>query len=127
MSALAAWGFVGITAALAVLQAALIAGAPLGHLAWGGQHRVLPQNLRVSSGIAIVLYALFSAIILMRAGLVPAWPDMAWIIPLAWALVAYLALGTAMNALSRSRAERLVMTPVALILLALAAIVALGA
>ena len=35
-----------LMAALAVFQAALIAGAPLGRFAWGGQHDVLPAKLR---------------------------------------------------------------------------------
>ncbi|WP_244292716.1 hypothetical protein [[Micrococcus luteus] ATCC 49442] len=47
---------------MAVFQAALIAGAPLGHLVWGGRHKVLPPNLRIGSAVSIVLYALFAYI-----------------------------------------------------------------
>ncbi len=51
-----------LLAALAGFQAALLAGAPLGEYAWGGQHRVLPRRLRIGSAVAIVLYLLFAVI-----------------------------------------------------------------
>ena len=49
--------------ALAAFQAVLIAGMPVGHFAWGGQHRVLPPRLRIGSAASIVIYAVFAAII----------------------------------------------------------------
>lgn len=127
MTIFAAYCFVTITVALAVFQLALALGAPLGHFAWGGQHRVLPKNLRYGSLISIGLYAVFSLIVLMRAGLVTPWPGTAWIVPAIWVLVAYLALGIVMNAISRSIPERLVMTPTVLVLFVCALVVALGA
>lgn len=42
-----------LLAGLAVFQGALITGAPLRRMAWGGQHRVLPANLRIGSAISI--------------------------------------------------------------------------
>ena len=118
--------FTILMAGLAIFQLALALGAPLGHFAWGGQHRALPTALRIGSLVAIVLYALFSAIVLMRAGPVQAWPDAGWLDPAAWAVAAYMGLGVVVNAISRSRPERLVMTPLVAVLLALALIVALA-
>lgn len=46
-----------LLAALAAFQVALAAGAPLGRLAWGGRHRVLPTGLRIASGVSVVVYA----------------------------------------------------------------------
>lgn len=111
---------------LAVFQAALVFGAPLGHFAWGGQHRVLPAGLRIGSAVAIMLYVLFTLILLMRAGLVTPWPDMNWITWASWIFVGYLALGVGMNGISRSLPERLTMTPLILVLAVLALIVALS-
>ncbi len=111
---------------LGVFQAALVFGAPLGHFAWGGQHRVLPAGLRIGSAVAIVLYGLFALILLMRAGLVEPWPDMNWTTWASWIIVGYLALGAVMNGISRSLPERLTMTPLVLVLLVLALIVALS-
>ncbi|WP_349627041.1 hypothetical protein [Leifsonia sp. C5G2] len=100
-----------LLAALALFQLALVAGAPWGRLAWGGADRVLPARRRVASAVAIVLYALFAAVFLAVAGMIASGlPDVV-VRVLAWVIVAYLALGTVMNALSRSRPERYAMAP----------------
>lgn len=57
-----------ILAGLAVFQVLLAAGRPLGRFAWGGQHDVLPPNLRTGSLVSILLYAVFAVIILERLG-----------------------------------------------------------
>ncbi len=116
---------VALLAALAVFQLALVAGAPLGRFAWGGQHVVLPSRLRVGSLVSVVLYALFALLLLQAAGVVSPLPDGAADVGL-WVLTGYLALGVALNAISRSRPERLVMTPVALALFAVCLVLARG-
>jgi hypothetical protein len=114
-----------ILAALAVFQAALIAGQPLGRFAWGGQHEILPRNLRIGSAVSILLYAVFAIVILERAGLSQLLPD-----PVAhvgiWVLTAYFLLGILMNGISRSKPERSVMTPVCLVLAGLCLLLALS-
>ena len=116
-----------ILAALAVFQACLSLGAPWGRLAWGGQHEGrLPGRLRVGSVVSIVLYAVFAAFIVDRAGLVDLIPSDRVVRVGTWVLVGYLALGVVMNALSRSTAERAVMTPTALVLAVCAVLVAAG-
>lgn len=115
-----------ILAALALFQLALAAGAPLGRFAWGGAHERLPRRLRIASAASIFLYAVFAFVLLDRAGVADVLPDGASRIA-AWVLTAYFVLGILMNAISRSRSERLVMTPVAVILAVLSAIVAVSA
>lgn len=115
-----------ILGALAVFQAALIAGAPLGHLAWGGRHKVLPPNLRIGSAVSIVLYALFAYIALARAGLAAPLISGTFTDVAAWVLTAYFAVGVVMNGISRSRPERFTMTPVALVLAALYLVLSLS-
>lgn len=112
-----------ILALLAVFQLALAAGAPLGHYAWGGAHRVLPRNLRISSVVSVVIYAVVALVLLDRAGLIELidFDQVA-----AWVVFAYFAAGIVLNAISRSRPERLVMTPIVLVLSALSLLVALG-
>jgi hypothetical protein len=123
----AAWGFCAILVPLAIFQAALAAGAPLGRFAWGGQADTLGTPLRIGSVVAIGLYALFALIVLQRAGLLQLLPlDRPMVGVGAWVIVGYLALGVVVNAISRSKPERYVMTPVALALLALALTVARG-
>jgi hypothetical protein len=103
-----------------------VAGAPLGHFAWGGAHEVLPRRLRVGSLISICLYALFAVIILEKAGMTSVVAtdgvgDLG-----SWVLTGYFLLGVLVNAISRSKPERAVMTPVALTLSVLCLLVAWG-
>jgi hypothetical protein len=120
---IAAWLAGAMFAALAIFQAALVAGAPLGHFAWGGQHRVLAANLRVGSLVSIVLYALFTAIVLQRAGIIAILPAAVADVGI-WVVAAFLALGIPLNAISRSVLERFTMTPVVTVLLVLVLAVA---
>lgn len=109
---------------LAVFQVSLIAGAPLGRFAWGGQHVVLPTTLRIGSAVSLVLYGLFAVLILQVAGALDVLPRGVADVAI-WVLTAYFAVGVLMNGASRSRRERLVMTPVALVLAAVCLVLAL--
>ena len=108
-----------------MFQVALIAGAPIGRFAWGGQHDVLPSRLRIGSAVSIVLYALFAVVLLDRAGVIDVLPDIVSTVG-AWVLVAYFALGIVLNGISRSKPERNLMAPVSLVLAVLSLLVALG-
>lgn len=115
-----------ILTGLAVFQAALAAGAPLGRMAWGGGHTVLPKKLRVASAVSIALYALFAYTALAKAGLAPPLINHTVTGVATWVLTAYFALGIVMNGISRSKPERLVMTPTVLVLTALYLILSLN-
>ena len=115
---------VALLGCLAVFQLLLVAGAPLGRFAWGGQHVVLPVGLRIGSAVAIAIYGVFALLMLQAAGAFTVLPG--GLVGVAmWVLMAYFALGVAMNAASRSRPERLVMTPTALVLAAVCLALAL--
>ena len=126
MTEIAAIAACTILAALAVFQAALIAGAPIGRFAWGGQHELLPRRLRIGSAVSIVLYAAFALVILERAGLVTIFGNTGFLQVACWVLFGYFTLGIVMNVISRSKPERNTMTPVALVLAVLVLVVALG-
>jgi hypothetical protein len=114
-----------LLAGLAVFQLLLAAGRPLGRFAWGGQHEVLPTRLRVGSAISVVLYALIAALVLQAADVIEVFPEAVADVGV-WVVTGYLALGVPLNAISRSRSERLVMTPVVLVLALGCLVVALG-
>jgi hypothetical protein len=126
VTALAAIAATVILGLLAVFQLALIAGAPLGHFAWGGQSRVLGTRLRVGSVISVLLYLIIAGILLERAGVIELVGATAFIQVAAWVVFGYFVLGILMNAISRSKAERFTMTPVVIVLAALSLVVALG-
>lgn len=114
-----------LLAGLTVFQGALINGAPLGRMAWGGQHGVLPANLRIGSAVSIGLYVLFAYAALAKANLAPPLIGESFTSVTIWVMTAYFALGVLVNAISRSKPERLVMTPVSAALAALYLVLAL--
>ena len=114
-----------VLGALAVLQICVAAGAPWGRFVWGGAHRVLPRRLRIASAASVLLYAGFAAVLLSRAGILPGGDSLVFRV-LTWALFAYFGVGIIMNAISRSRAERLTMTPVCLVLTGATLVIALS-
>ncbi len=120
---LAAALLVALLAAMAVFQLALVFGAPLGRFAWGGQHRVLPQRLRVGSALGILIYAAIALIALDRADAV----DVITFSEIAmWVVFGYFAVSIALNAVSRSKQERLTMVPLTIALTALSLILSLS-
>jgi hypothetical protein len=114
-----------ILGGLCVFQVGLAAGAAWGRLAWGGTHVVLPRGFRIASAGSVLIYAGIAFVLLDRAGLVDRLPDHISR-PAAWALVGFFALGIVLNAISRSRPERIVMTPVVALLTLCTLLVALG-
>jgi hypothetical protein len=110
---------------LVCFQVALAAGAPLGNFAWGGAHRVLPKQLRIASAVTTFIYAATALVMLEAAGIVDIVASDAPVRAAMWILVALFALGTVMNAISRSRKER-VMALVALALGGLSLVIARG-
>jgi hypothetical protein len=105
-----------ILAGLAVFQLSLVLGAPFGKFAWEGLYDVLPSKLRIGSLISIILYGIFAMIILIKTGLI----DFASLKGIAnagiWVLTVYFFIGVVMNGISRSKSERMVMTPLSLVL-----------
>jgi hypothetical protein len=118
--------FSTVIALLGVFQLALAIGAPWGRLAWGGGHERLPPALRIGSLISILVYAIFAIIVLEQARLIALLPSAEIASVGIWVIAAYMALGVVVNAISRSRPERFVMTPVALALCATSTVVALA-
>jgi hypothetical protein len=126
VTAFAAIAATVVLALLALFQLALIAGAPLGRFAWGGQYHVLPSRLRLGSVVSIVLYGLFALVLLLRAGVVGTASAAPFVMIAAWAIFAYMLLGIVMNGISRSKPERNTMVPVTLVLAVLTLVVAIG-
>ena len=115
-----------LLAALAVFQVLLVLGAPLGRFAWGGQHRVLPPAQRVGSAISVVVYALIAAVVATRAGMISTDVPETVVEVATWVLVGYFVLGIALNLASKSKPERLVMSPLCAVLAVLCGVVVLG-
>ncbi|HEY4268944.1 MAG TPA: hypothetical protein VGM94_12210 [Galbitalea sp.] len=113
----------GILGLLALLQVALIAGAPLGQFAWGGRHRVLPAQQRFTAVVAILVYAVFALVVLNAVDVVSIFGTIAGRIAV-YVLVAVFFGGFVMSAASGSTRERAAMTPTFIVLAALTLFVA---
>ena len=101
---------------LGVFQLFLALGYPIGRFAWGGKHNVLPKKLRIGSVISILLYIVFAVFILSGSGIIDNVTNMQVTNVAIWVLAVYFTLGVLMNSISRSKSERAVMTPTALVL-----------
>lgn len=122
---IAAWIFTALSIAFMGFQFAVAAGAPLGPYVWGGKHRgVLPPKLRRSSFVAAFVFISLILIILDRAGILNTMPDLLSTVG-TWVVAALLAVNTVANALSPSKKERNVMTPLAAVLAICAIVVGL--
>lgn len=116
MTEIATFLFCLVLVGLAIFQGALIIGAPIGKYAWGGAHTVLPTSLKIGSVISIILYLIFIVIVLDKVEFLTIFKDPVIADAGTWILAAYFYVGVLMNGVSRSRSERNLMTPIALIL-----------
>lgn len=112
--------------AMACFQLLLALGAPLGHMAWGGVHRRLPASLRFGSLIAIGIYLVGILAVLDKTGRTsyfgnPEIPGM-----ILWGLTGLFGLSILGNLASKSRLEKQVMTPVAILFFASCLVLAMG-
>lgn len=105
-----------ILISLAIFQLLLALGFPLGKFAWGGAHKALPSKLRAASLLSIVLYTVFAVFILEKADIIQLINAKFVTETAMWILTTYFFIGIVMNSISRSKGERLVMTPLATVL-----------
>ena len=102
----------GVIATMTVLVAC---GLPLGEFTMGGQHKILPKNLRVVAVISVAIQ-IFAMIIILQAGdFISLWFSFKVTKYICFFFAAYLSLNTIVNMISKSRKERFVMTPLSLI------------
>ena len=102
----------GVIATMTILVAC---GLPLGEFTMGGQHKVLPKNLRVAAVISVAVQIFAMIIILQAGGFISLWFSFKVTKYICFFFAAYLSLNTIMNMISKSRKERFVMTPLSLI------------
>lgn len=119
---------VALFAILTVFQVALAAGLPWGHAAYGGANRVLSRSLRITSGVAILIWIFAIMLIIRRSqGEGLAFLSAGGVGVICWILAGHLAIGTVMNGISRSALERNIWSPASAIALVSVVIVNLQA
>lgn len=96
--------------ALSVFQIALVCGAPLGKVAWGGNHSILPLRLRFAALSATLRYLFIGFIAFDRAGLTTVLPAefTFWVM---WLIVIHLGFSFVLSLFSASFYEKLILAP----------------
>ena len=112
---------------LSIFQLLLALGLPLGRLAYGGKYEKLPNNLRIISLSAIAIFVYAIIIVLERAGLITIFNNPLLVVISIWIIAGYLTFNTLINAISRSKCEKRIMTPISLIVAVCCFIVAIAA
>jgi len=126
MQTIAAHVFAALASIVFCFQVAVVLGAPWGHLTLGGRYSGrLPGRMRGFAAFSALLIALFAAMVLSRAGLVLPGCESAARIGI-WFVFGYSVLGILMNAMSKSRWERILWIPVTALMLVSSLIVAIG-
>jgi hypothetical protein len=111
-----------------IFQALLASGKPWGEWAYGGQNEgVLPRELRISSVLAIFVYLFQILHYLGQAQVIGLFFSTSINEVINWVMVAFFALGTLMNGISRSKKERNLWTPILLVSLICSFLVAFDA
>jgi hypothetical protein len=117
-----------LLAGLVGFQLALAAGLPWGRAAYGGQYELLPDELRVASGVAAIIWSAVALIILRRAGVISfSLLPQSWLAAAVWVVVGILVLAVVMNAITTSAIERAIWLPVSALMLIGTFVVALRA
>ena len=98
-----------------ILSFLIILGLPLGELTMGGQYKVFPKKLRIVLVSQLLLQVFFVIVILQMGGYLPLWFSHKTTRIILIVMAVYLSLNVLMNLASKSRKERLIMTPLSLI------------
>ena len=98
-----------------ILSFLIILGLPLGELTMGGRYKVFPKKLRIVLVSQLLLQVFFVIVILQMGGYLPLWFSFKTTRIILIVMAVYLSLNVLMNLASKSRKERLIMTPLSLI------------
>jgi hypothetical protein len=101
---------------MSIFQLLLVLGLPYGRLAYGGKYEKLPSKMKITSLIGIVIFIFASLSVLERAEIIIIFNNLMFVTVFVWIIAVYLAFITFMNAVSKSKWEKLIMTPISLTL-----------
>lgn len=100
---------------VAIFEVLLILGLPIGEFTMGGQHKVLPPMYRMFAASSILAQLFGAAILLQAGGFMDMWFSAGVTKIICFVFAGFFLLNTFMNAISKSKKEKYIMTPLALI------------
>lgn len=95
---------------ISFFQVLLSLGYPLGEYAMGGYYKVLPKKLRIVSVINAIILLFMGFVFLQHTDVLSGFDFLPTNI-LVWVITIFLGFNTIANLISRSKKERLIMTP----------------
>lgn len=95
---------------IAVFQVLLSLGYPLGEFAMGGYYKILPKKFRVVSVVNAIILLFMSVVFLQHSNVLQGLNFIPTNI-LVWVITIFLGLNTIANLVSKSKKERIIMTP----------------
>jgi len=101
---------------MSIFQLLLVLGLPFGRLAYSGKYEKLPSKMKIISLVGIVIFVFATLSVLERAGIITIFNNLMLVTVFIWIIAVYLAINTLMNAISKSKWEKLIMTPISLTL-----------
>jgi hypothetical protein len=110
---------------VAVFQVLLSFGFPLGEFAMGGYYKVLPKTLRIVSALNALILIFMGFVFLQHTNVINGLDFLSTNI-LVWVITMFLGVNTIANLISRSKKERLFMTPLSGFTFILCLIIALS-
>lgn len=104
-----------LLAGIAIFQVLLMFGYPLSEATMGGKYKILPKRLRFASAVSSLILLLMGFVYLQSAKLITS--EIAFLPTniLVWVFTAYLGINTIANLASKSKKEKLIMTPISAI------------
>lgn len=98
-----------------ILYILLILGMPLGEYVMGGQHRVMPVKNRIMTTIAVIIQLFGIAVLLHGGGIIDTGLPFNVVKISCYIFAIYLSLNVLMNIASKSKKEKIFMTPLSLV------------
>ncbi|MFL7839212.1 MAG: hypothetical protein ACK2U0_15295 [Candidatus Promineifilaceae bacterium] len=99
-----------------VLQLLMAIGILPVTMFWGGRQTELTLGLRLTGVAAAIILALFAYVIRRRAGLISSPPPSTLIKILSWVITAFMVFNTLGNLTSQSMTEKIIFTPLTILL-----------
>lgn len=111
----------------AMFQIMLALGFPYAEASWGGKYKVLPKSFRIASLFASIFLIIIGFIYLLTSRILPEIIPLNVIKIIIWIVAFIMLLNTLGNLASKSKYEKMIMTPVSFIMLVSSLILAIFA
>lgn len=100
---------------IVVLYITLVAGLPFGDFAMGGKYKIMPKQMRVACAVSVVVQIIAILVLLQTGRVIFIGLSKEIAKGVCYFFAVYLTLNTVINLLSKSKKEKLVMTPLSLV------------